>query len=462
MGTQNVENRTSLIEAAGVLSNVSEKSGEVHDASRRRASRQQKTMPKDVEAASASLEGHFRPSDFARWLVAGLMLAYGIITFNRGAPTWAIASLVLFAAPLALQWSRWVMVRTYALWFAAFLVLQALLTPWLRGDFITLPRQMNSTIDVRAADLPGMPPGIRHVTTDEKGFRANPRVDYRAKHALRIYAIGGSTTEDILLDDESTWTHLVQENIVKQGKSAEIVNTGVSGLRAANHLATLKVVARLEPDLVIFLIGANDWAKHIKDRFERNSWEPLSLRDSALGMVLDGAVISPAQRKISGRAWSDRAHVLDGLEGLTRSGQLSVHRPVTHTFRPTEVAADYARTLREISGLCKENHVTCLFMTQPHAYSEATPADLRSRFWMTPPWATYTLDFESMTHIASLYNEFLKSFAAREGHPVCDLASGVEPLPKFFYDDLHFTDEGARRVADLVLPCAFKALEGKR
>src|SRR5882762_6253165 len=102
MGTQNVENRTSLIEAAGVLSNVSEKSGEVHDASRRRASRQQKTMPKDVEAASASLEGHFRPSDFARWLVAGLMLAYGIITFNRGAPTWAIASLVLFAAPLAL------------------------------------------------------------------------------------------------------------------------------------------------------------------------------------------------------------------------------------------------------------------------------------------------------------------------------------------------------------------------
>jgi len=157
------------------------------------------------------------------------MLAYGIITFNRGAPTWAIASLVLFAAPLALQWSRWVMVRTYALWFAAFLVLQALLTPWLRGDFITLPRQMNSTIDVRAADLPGMPPGIRHVTTDEKGFRANPRVDYRAKHALRIYAIGGSTTEDILLDDESTWTHLVQENIVKQGKSAEIVNTGVSG-----------------------------------------------------------------------------------------------------------------------------------------------------------------------------------------------------------------------------------------
>jgi lysophospholipase L1-like esterase len=402
-----------------------------------------------------------RPGDFARWLVAGVMLAYGIVTFDRGAPTWAAASVALFAVPLALQWTRWVMVRTYALWFAGFLVFQALLTPWLRGDFITLPRRMNTTIDVRATDLPGMPPGLRHVTTDEKGFRVNPRVDYGAKHALRIFAIGGSTTEDITLGDESTWTHRVQEGIAKQGKSVEIVNTGVSGLRAANHLATLKVVARLEPDLIIFLIGANDWDKQIKDRFERNFWKPVSLRDSALGLILDGAVISPVRRRITGRTWADEAHVVDGLEGLTRSGQLSLHRSVTHTFRPTEVSADYAATLREISSLCKENRLTCLFMTQPNAYSEVTPADLRSRFWMTPPWATYTLDLESMIHIASLYNEFLKSFAAQEEHPLCDLAPGMEPLPQFFYDDLHFTDEGARRVAGLVLPCVLKALEGR-
>jgi len=39
---------------------------------------------------------------------------------------------------------------------------------------------------------------------------------------------------------------------------------------------------------------------------------------------------------------------------------------------------------------------------------------------MTPPWATYTFDFESMIHIASLYNGFLRSFAAQEGHPLCD------------------------------------------
>src|SRR2546429_1164785 len=130
-----------------------------------------------------------------RWLLAGLMLAYPIVTFDRGAPVWAIASLVLFALPLALQLTRWVMVRTYALWLTAFLVLQALLTPQLHGDFVTLPPQMRSTVDVRA-DLPGVPPGVRHITTDERGFRVNPRVDYQVKAGLRIFAIGGSTTAD--------------------------------------------------------------------------------------------------------------------------------------------------------------------------------------------------------------------------------------------------------------------------
>jgi lysophospholipase L1-like esterase len=403
-----------------------------------------------------------RRSDLVRWLVAALMLTYPIVTFERVAPAWTIASLALFALALALQWTRWVMVRTHALWLSAFLVLQALLTPQLHGDFVTLPPHMRSTLDVRKADLPGVPPGVRHISTDERGFRVNPRVDYRAKRGLRIFAIGGSTTEDILLDDQSTWSHLLQEGIAKQGKLVEAINTGVSGLRAANHLATLRVVARLEPDLIIFLLGANDWNKHIRDWFEpgRNSWKPVALRHSAVGMILDEKVISPARRKLTGRAWADQARVVD--EGLPWSKQPSLLRPVTHTFRPAEVAADYAATLREISRLCKESRLTCLFMTQPHAYAKATPAELRSRFWMTPPEATYTLDLESMIHIASLYNEFLRSFAAREDHPLCDLAAGMEPLPGYYTDDMHSTNDGARRIAEMVLPCALNALAGKR
>ena len=50
----------------------------------------------------------------------------------------------------------------------------------------------------------------------------------------------------------------------------------------------------------------------------------MSLRDSALGMVLDGAVLSPLRRRITGRTWSDQAHVIDGLEGAVSRAEYVV------------------------------------------------------------------------------------------------------------------------------------------
>src|SRR5258707_13807865 len=97
---------------------------------------------------------------------------------------------------------------------------------------------MNTTIDVRATDLPGMPPGLHHITTDEKGFRVNPRVDYRAKRGLRIFAIGGSTTGENVLYDESTRAHLGEGGIAKRGKSVEVVKTRACRVRAAKPLST--------------------------------------------------------------------------------------------------------------------------------------------------------------------------------------------------------------------------------
>lgn len=43
-------------------------------------------------AAPASQVARWRASDLVRWLVAGLMLAYPIVTFDRGAPVWCGSS----------------------------------------------------------------------------------------------------------------------------------------------------------------------------------------------------------------------------------------------------------------------------------------------------------------------------------------------------------------------------------
>ena len=175
-----------------------------------------------------------------RWVIAFLILCYGLLTYDLESLTWGIAGLTLFVIPLALQPTRYLLIRTYALWFGVFLIVQSLLSLKYGDNFITLPSRLNLTTEVTTHNIPGIQPGIHHVTTDELGFRTTPAVDYQHKRGYRIFAIGGSTTEDILLDDHATWPYLLQQQLNHSGTAVEMINTGVSGLRASNHLATLR------------------------------------------------------------------------------------------------------------------------------------------------------------------------------------------------------------------------------
>ena len=44
----------------------------------------------------------------------------------------------------------------------------------------------------------------------------------------------------------------------------EVINAGITATRVKHHLVTLKKILPYSPDLIIFLIGINDWDRHIK------------------------------------------------------------------------------------------------------------------------------------------------------------------------------------------------------
>ncbi len=60
----------------------------------------------------------------------------------------------------------------------------------------------------------------------------------------------------------------------KWNGNVEIINTGVSGFRAGHHLATLKHIMQYEPDMLIFLVGFNDWNLHICSFYAQESYDP--------------------------------------------------------------------------------------------------------------------------------------------------------------------------------------------
>src|SRR5262245_52427213 len=76
----------------------------------------------------------------------------------------------------------------------------------------------------------------------------------------RYLAIGGSTTEDIMLDFSESWAGHLQTHLRRCSPNAWVGNAGKSGTNARHHAMQLeKILPRLPRlDVVVMLSGLND------------------------------------------------------------------------------------------------------------------------------------------------------------------------------------------------------------
>jgi GDSL-like Lipase/Acylhydrolase family len=377
---------------------------------------------------------------------------YGSGAFDQyGGKKQIIATIVIHALPAITLTIPVLLLRVYGLWFGIFLISQYLLSPPLLGDarhYMTLRPNMNRTVDVVGDAIPGIQ-GIQRITTDVMGFRVRPPVDYEHKRGFRIFAIGASTTEQIALDDRSTWTYLLQEKLAAEtGRPVEVINTGLAGTRALHHVVMLRHILDYSPDCAMFLIGVNDWNKHIREHFgsdyyRREEDEGRLFTRTLLGRALLAGVTRWRARDLDGSA-----QVEDGTYFSSQNDSLA--RADVRTLVLDDVAPDYRAQLEEIGATCRATGVPCVFLTQPSGYSPATDPRYRRYFWMTPLNENYTLDLASMAGIADLYNQHLIRFARGQAHDVIDLAAAIPAGTGSFYDDVHFNAEGALRVANVL------------
>ena len=239
-------------------------------------------------------------------------------------------------------------------------------------------------------------------------------------------------------------------------QNVTVINTGVSGLRARHHLATLKNIIKYKPDMVIFLIGINDWNWHITDhintlhgqsfiKYLENTRMQLVINKTMLGSILRQTFYIIKKSSDSPLQFVDH----DSLKNLIGS----LNRDSKYTFYPNDVHSQYKNMLDKISSVCHQNKIECIFVTQPSGYQKEASNQFKSGFWMTPPFEEYTLDFNSMVHIASLYNKYLIDFADNNNHNICDLASNIKPSYDLFYDDCHFNINGASKVSEILSSC---------
>ncbi|KQC06764.1 MAG: hypothetical protein APR62_07540 [Smithella sp. SDB] len=396
-----------------------------------------------------------------RWSLAVGFFLFGMFVVRSDSWEWSTLRIIFFSIPLAMQFTSSKNLQIYSLWWGLFLVLQIFLSQvLLYSDFKTLTPNFRQIINVKAG-IPGIS-GNQLITTDSKGFRTTKNVNYESSETFRIFAIGGSTTEQIHLDDKSTWTHLLQEQLSKRlNLDVEVINAGVAGTRAKNHLATLHHILKLHPDMVIFLFGLNDWNWYILEAYSKvNQFRKIKayranflLEDTLLGKSITNVFMYT--KNLMKKKKMDSVRDDFGLCYSRQRG--SLNRKEVFYFHPEDVHPEYKKLVRSISNVCHDNNIACLFVTQPSGYKNGASDEFKKGFWMTPPGEPYTCDFESMIYIASLYNSFLLKFSKENDHPVCDAASMVSPTFDNFYDDCHFNTNGAKNLSRIIADCVVES-----
>lgn len=317
--------------------------------------------------------------------------------------------------------------------------------------------------------VPGMMSGLDGpavYTTDGKGVRSPYAAG--AARVSGIICVGGSSTECTYLDDRETWPARLMEELNRgDGKEELLVgNLGVSGYSTREHFEFL--CSHDMPDGlrgVILQTGINDLWRHLA-----NEDEDMDLERFADKPAEFRPLIAPIERR---KPYWTRSKVIELYHTVMRSrseahptdlamvesaggDEYKIRRERRANARLTASLPDlssglarYEERVRKIIDCCRERGLYVAFTTQPVLWDAGLVADVASRCWFGwLPDGTY-LELAALRRAMDTYNQRLLKVCAATGVPCVDL-SALNGRPECFYDDCHFTEEGAEEVGRLV------------
>lgn len=396
------------------------------------------------------------------WLENGLLVLY--IAVIGGIMAGCLARLVQpNVLPRAMMALLGVMI--------ALLIGEAGLRLYLPAPQIYYPRPPNiyREYDVLAGVLPGVEGKARYWTNSQgiRGEEILPETTYR------ILAVGGSSTECLVLDQTEAWPQLVQDALNRtKNQHVWVGNAGQSGRTSRENLLHLKYLLPQYPEInaVIVLMGMNDlslrlsqdesynpdyWADpNAEQALIRRAFYWLAKADpfepyyqqSATWRLVKQIQQSQAQLSTIVEDVNSNEGALARRREQRKSGPLREQLPDL-----TSALAEYSRNINIMIDVAQAQRVRIILMTQPTMWRTDLSQTEKDLLWFGwGPNRKYFYSIEALVEGISAYNQKLLEVCQQHQVECIDLA---ETLPKdttVFYDDVHFNESGARQVAQIV------------
>ncbi|MCP5368123.1 MAG: hypothetical protein H6907_19160 [Hyphomicrobiales bacterium] len=321
------------------------------------------------------------------------------------------------------------------------LVAELVFGNWLFGPeygAMNLPRNVTEHFDTSGLYAGG---GPMTYTRDDHGLRG----PYADPGAIDILTIGGSTTNELYVDDALTWQAHMRRLFADAGRPLTIVNAAVDGQSTRGHIAIFERwfpnIPGLRAGHILAYVGINDTAVEDAARWDdMESPDPLRrfrnwiINKSAiynLFRTLRGVVRAYDAKLVHGRP------VYDGRDWVRL---LPADRPAPV---PPDLAGrlrDYDARLTELVRRIRAFGAKAILVTQPTAAFRLRDG------WV---WVARGDDGEPETGPYArmdAFNRKTMEVCARLGATCVDLARTVEFADGDFYDRFHNTPQGTAKV----------------
>lgn len=309
---------------------------------------------------------------------------------------------------------------------------------------------------------PEVAPGVTgpsRITINQLGLRGEG--PHGEPH--KILCIGGSTTYCSYLDDNETWPSLLMQELNKGASKHHtwVADAGKNGLDLLHHIEFLKRCDfTYEFETCIVLCGVNDLEHAVRmPKEDRIALAPSRVfeiggPDYPLTPHFKQAYLYQMLKSSLKRIFGvEESYTNDGEgEFYAERRRERQEAPKDYPLPPlTDHLAFYEENLATLKVLCNEKGLRLILVTQPVLWRNDLPEDLEQLLWSRPIGHTgRALSTQSLASGMHMFNDALREFCQKHDVELVDLAATLPKDATVFYDDEHFNEDGAQRVASQI------------
>jgi len=293
-----------------------------------------------------------------------------------------------------------------------------------RGDKIQLKTNLKKKI-VISPPITGLDSVIQY-SVNSLGFRGEEKP---GNPSYSIITVGGSTTECSMLDDEKTWTAVLGKKLQEINPQIWVNNAGLDGATTYGHNILLDdYILKLKPNMIVFLIGVNDRGK---SDFSNEDGILINRRETFFKKLIKKSEVANLTNNLY---MMYKTHIADIGHRANREKYQDVLEDVAidssilfaYKEKHKSSLSAYKERVEKLAEKCVQNSIVPVFATQPLVYGGEG-------------WA-----------IMQMYNDVVREVCSEKKIQCIDLANSLPKKAKYFYDEMHYTNEGAKAVSDII------------